>query len=145
MGDNNVGPAGPLEEDAWPAEYKRFSFKTNYVPGNLISATIPYRSQIDGYVTGWIDFNVNGVFDPDEKIEVFAPATGNVLGSVLVEWVIPGTRKPYSTFVRLRLSEIPNVGPNDFLNTGEVEDHKIYILGPTMTNPMLPSKAMDMN
>lgn len=143
MGDDNVGPAGSNEEDAWPEEYKRFSFKSNYMPGNVISASIPYKSRTDGYIAGWIDFNLNGVFDPGEKQEVPAPATGNAMGSVVLTWTVPGTRKPYSTYVRLRLSELPNMTPVEFLNTGEVEDHRIYILSPAFTNPMIHSKAKE--
>ena len=143
MGDDNNGLAGPLEEDAWPEEYKRFSYKVNYIPGNVISANIPYKSETDGYIAGWIDFNANGVFDPGEKREVFAPATGNAMGTVLLEWTIPGTRKPYSTYVRLRLSELPNMTPTQFLNTGEVEDHRIYVLSPAVTNPMIHSRAKE--
>ena len=131
------------EEDAWPEEYKRFSYKVLYKPGNLISANIPYRSETAGHIAGWIDFNLNGVFDEDEKVEVPAPATGTAMGSVLLEWTIPGTRKPYSTYVRLRLSEFPNMTPDSFLNTGEVEDHRIYILGPAVTNPMIHSRAKE--
>ncbi len=145
MGDDNNGPAGANEEDAWPTIYKRFSFKVNYLPGNLISATIPYKSFSDGYIAGWVDFNLNGVFDPSEKQEIFAPSTGGAMGSIVLEWVIPGTRKPYSTFVRLRLSELPDILPGEIVNTGEVEDHKIYVLGPTLTNPMINSKAKDNN
>lgn len=144
-GDDNFGPAGPDEEDAWPTEYKRFSYKANYIPGNTISATIPYRSDSDGYIAGWIDFNLNGVFDPDEKQVVFAPTTGNTMGSIVLEWVVPGTRKPYSTFVRLRLSQLENITPGEFVNTGEVEDHKIYVLGPVVTNPMIHSKGKPTN
>ncbi|MEO8934833.1 MAG: GEVED domain-containing protein, partial [Xanthomarina sp.] len=143
LGDDNFGPAGNLEEDAWPAEYKRFSYKVQYMPGNIISANIPYKSKTDGYIAGWIDFNGNGVFDPDEKREAFAPATGAVMGTVNLEWIVPATRKPYNTFVRLRLSELPDMTPDSFLNTGEVEDHKIFILVPTVTNPMIHSKAKD--
>lgn len=143
MGDNNVGPAGLLEEDAWPEEYRRFSYKAHYMPGNVIEATIPYKSPTNGYIAGWIDFNLNGVFDPGEKVEVPAPATGNAMGSVVLNWTVPGTRKPYNTYVRLRISELPNMTPTSFLNTGEVEDHRIYILVPTATNPMIHSKARD--
>lgn len=143
MGDNNAGPAGPLEEDAWPVAYRRFSYKAHYMPGNVIEATIPYKSPTNGYIAGWIDFNLNGVFDPGEKVEVPAPATGNAMGSVVLNWTVPGTRKPYNTYVRLRISELPNMTPTSFLNTGEVEDHRIYILVPTATNPMIHSKARD--
>lgn len=143
MGDNNAGSAGLLEEDAWPIEYQRFSYKEHYMPGNVISATIPYRSYSNGYIAGWIDFNLNGIFDADEKQEVYAPNTGGAMSSVTLTWTVPGTRIAYNTYVRLRLSELPNMAPDSFLNTGEVEDHRIYVLIPTVTNPMIHSKAKD--
>lgn len=141
LGDDTNGSAGANEEDAWPAQYKRFSYKANYMPGNLITATIPYKSATDGYIAGWIDFDLDGEFDANEKQEVFAPATGGAAGNIVLEWQIPGFRRPYSTFVRLRISEQSNMGPEDLQNTGEVEDHKMFILGPAVTNPMLQSKA----
>ena len=141
LGDDDFGSAGLNEEDAWPAQYKRFSYKANYMPGNLITTNIPYKSDLDGYIAGWIDFDLDGEFDSSEKQEVFAPATGGVGGTVLLEWQIPTFRRPYSTFVRLRISEDSNIDPTQLVNTGEVEDHKMYILGPAVTNPMLHSKA----
>lgn len=140
LGDNNHGPAGILEEDAWPEEYKIFSHKV-YLPNSIITATIPYRSNDDGYISGWIDFDLSGTFDPSEKIEVFAPSTGGGMGSVVMEWIVPPSRVAYSTFVRLRLSEIPNISPTETVNTGEVEDHKMVILIPAVTNPMIHSKG----
>jgi len=141
LGDDTNGPAGTNEEDAWPAEYKRFSYKANYMPGNLITATIPYTAEADSYITGWIDFDLDGEFEANERQEVFAPATGGVGGTAILEWQIPGFRRPYSTFVRLRISKESNISSEQLVNTGEVEDHKMFILGPAVTNPMLQSKA----
>ncbi|MBA6154620.1 CshA/CshB family fibrillar adhesin-related protein [Gelidibacter maritimus] len=140
MGDNNHGTAGPLEEDAWPEALKTYSYKV-YVPNSLITATIPYRSHSDGYIAGWIDFDRSGTFDPSEKIEVFAPSTGGAMGSVVMEWTVPPSRVAYGTFIRLRLSETPNMGPTETVNTGEVEDHRLRILTPTVTNPMIHSRG----
>lgn len=144
MGDNNHGTAGPLEEDAWPEELKTYSYKV-YVPNSLITATIPYRSHSNGYITGWIDFDLNGTFDPSEKIEVPAPSTGGAMGSVVLEWTVPPSRIAYSTFIRLRLSETPNISPTETVNTGEVEDHKLHILIPAVTNPMIHSRGKNKN
>lgn len=146
MGDNNAGPAGPLEEDAWPEAYTRFSYKSHYMPGNKITASIRYKNPVSdtGYIAGWIDFNLNGKFDPDEKVEVAIQRTpGNSNRTATLEWIVPETRVPYSTYVRLRLSELPNMTPDGFYNTGEVEDHRIYIMVPTVTNPMIHSKVRD--
>ncbi|RXJ44306.1 CshA/CshB family fibrillar adhesin-related protein [Gelidibacter gilvus] len=140
MGDNNHGDAGTLEEDAWPEALKTYSYKV-YVPNSLITATIPYSSRRDGYIAGWIDFDRSGTFDPSEKIEIFAPSTGGLPGSVVMEWTVPPSRVAYGTFIRLRLSETPNISPTETVNTGEVEDHKLNILIPAVTNPMIHSRG----
>ena len=142
MGDNNHGLAGALEEDAWPAEYQSLSHKV-YLPNTEIKATIPYRSSTEVYITGWIDFDLNGTFDPSEKSEVLAPATSATGGSVVLKWTVPPTRIAYGTFVRLRLSETPNISPTETVNNGEVEDHRMRVLVPIVTNPMIHSRGKE--
>lgn len=140
MGDNNNGSAGVLEEDAWPAKYKSFSYKVMYKPGNRITATIPYTGTFNGYISGWIDFNQNGIFEDSERVTVNAPqGTGNVV----LDWQIPFSRIIRSTYVRLRYgrNQADLLSPVSATPGGEVEDHKIYIQGPTITNPMIPGKG----
>ncbi|WP_131535953.1 CshA/CshB family fibrillar adhesin-related protein [Pedobacter nototheniae] len=140
MGDNNNGSAGVNEEDAWPAKYKSFSYKANYMPGNIITATIPYKGSEDAYISGWIDFDQNGVFDDSERVTVAAPANQT---SVNLVWTVPYSRVIRSTYVRLRYGKNQSdlLSPTSATPGGEVEDHKIFIQGPAITNPMLPSKA----
>lgn len=141
-GDDTTGSAGLNEEDAWPEEYRRFSYKTHYMPGNTIAAKIPYKNGVVGdKISGWIDFNLNGKFDDDERQTATITSAGN--NSVMLTWRVPGTRKPYSTYVRLRYFD-KNEDERDAVsiaNYGEVEDHRIYILTPTVTNPMIHSRG----
>lgn len=145
LGDDNTPVENVLmnEEDAWPVQYRRFSYKAHYMPGNNIVATIPYKgAKVGSKISGWIDFNLNGKFDSDERVTATVGGNGN--GSVVLKWTVPSVRRPYSTYVRLRyfdVSESDATSPTSNVNFGEVEDHRIYILGPTLTNPMLPSKA----
>lgn len=141
-GDDNSGLAGPNEEDAWPEEYKRFSYKANYMPGNIIKATIDYNNgEVGDRISGWIDFDLNGVFDESERISAEITSAGK--GSVTLEWEVPETRVPYNTYVRLRYfdSAEDHTSPTSSVNYGEVEDHRMYILTPARTNPMLPGKS----
>lgn len=140
MGDNNNGPAGVLEEDAWPNLYKSFSYKAHYMPGNFISATIPYKGTFNGYISGWIDFNQNGTFDDNERVTVAAPQSGT---SVVLIWTVPFSRIIRSTYVRLRYGRnyTDLLSPISATPGGEVEDHKIYIQGPAIANPSLPTKG----
>lgn len=145
LGDDE-SPQGSIllnEEDAWPEKYKRFSYKLHYMPGNLIEAEIPYKAaKIGSRVAGWIDFDLNGRFDSDELAEEEITVGGN--GTVVLKWKVPSFRKPYSTYVRLRyfdVSEKDTKSPIDNVNFGEVEDHRMHILGPSITNPTMPAKA----
>ena len=140
-GDDNTGIAGPNEEDAWPVHLRRFSHKLFYKKGDKIEADITYSAFRDGYISGWIDFNQNGKFDEEERITVKADKADK--GTVKMIWSVPNNRVIRSTYVRLRFgyNEIEVRVPSGIATGGEVEDHKIYILGPARTNSSLPSKS----
>lgn len=138
LGDDNSGEAGPDEEDAWPEMYRRFSYKAHYLPGNEIQAEIAYNNgEVGDRVSGWIDFDLNGTFDESERQTAQITAVGN--GTVTLTWTVPPTRRVYSTYVRLRYFDVAedHTSPDSPVNFGEVEDHRMYILGPGVTNPML--------
>ena len=140
-GDDNSGSAGSSEEDAWPVKYKQFADKEFYKPGDKITAVIPYKKALkDDIISGWIDFNLNGTFDESERVTKIITADGD--GNVTLEWTVPTTRVAYSTYVRLRYFGRNQDATSPIGNAlnGEVEDHRIYILTPSMTNPALPSK-----
>lgn len=144
LGDDKSPTASLLsnEEDAWPEEYKRFSYKQYYMPGNEITAKIPYKgAKVGSKVAGWIDFDLNGKFDDNEMAMADIQSDGD--GEAVLKWIVPALRRPYSTYVRLRyfdVSEKEARSPVDNVNFGEVEDHRIYILGPSIVNPTIPSK-----
>lgn len=139
-GDDNTGTAGPNEEDAWPEALRRFSHKLFYKKGDKIVAEIAYSAFRDGYISGWIDFNQNGVFDDNERVSVAAPANKK---KVTMIWTVPESRVIRSTYVRLRFgyNESEVKVPTGIATGGEIEDHKIYILGPARTNSSLPNKS----
>lgn len=139
--DELTGTAGPKEEDAWPAELKRFSHKLFYKKGDKITAKIAYHASRAGYISGWIDFNQNGKFDDNERVTVSVIKADK--GSVTMTWTVPENRIVRSTYVRLRFgyNESEVKSPVGVATGGEIEDHKIYILGPTVTNPMLKDGA----
>lgn len=145
-GDDDSGTAGENEEDAWPVELRRFSYKTNYMPGDTISAKIKFKNGSKGdHISGWIDFDLNGLFDESEIATAKISATdidSNGNGTVRLSWIVPNTRIPYNTYVRLRYFDAAEdyKSPTSNVNYGEVEDHRMYILTPARINPMLPSK-----
>ena len=144
-GDDNSGPAGENEEDAWPEELRRFSYNSNYMPGDEIIAEIKFKNgEVGDRISGWIDFDLNGTFDESERetAEIIA-VDSNGDGYVTLKWIVPETRVPYTTYVRLRYFDSAEDydSPTNNVNYGEVEDHRMYILSPAGLNPMLPSKS----
>lgn len=142
LGDDKSGTAGINEEDAWPKMYQRFGDTEHYKPGDKIIADIPYNGGLIGdKISGWIDFDLNGTFDEGERATATISAIGE--GSVSLVWTVPPTRKPYSTYVRLRYFDKNEDATRPTGNAihGEVEDHRIYILSPGVTNPLLMNKS----
>ncbi|WP_394346872.1 GEVED domain-containing protein [Pedobacter nototheniae] len=49
-------------------------------------------------MSGWIDFDQNGIFDDSERVTVSAPANQT---SVDLTWIIPANRVNKNTYVRV--------------------------------------------
>lgn len=128
-GDDNSG-TNINEEDAWPLDKK---YIHNILPGRNVEVSIPYVSYGQTYLSGWIDFNHNGVFDSNEKASVSFNGTG--AGNATLVWTAPTDFIKGKTFVRLRLSSsLTDVNlPTGIAVDGEVEDHEIYIDDPKFT------------
>lgn len=143
LGDDTSGNGGTNEEDAWPQKYKRFSYKVNYTPGNQINTNIPFKNGVVGdYISGWIDFNLDGEFEESERQSKRITRENINNGYVNLIWTVPETRVVKSTYVRLRYfdSKEDFTSSNNSVNFGEVEDHKMIILIPKSTNIMLQNK-----
>lgn len=142
LGDDETGTGSENEEDAWPLEYKSFSYKVNYTPGNKINVNIPFKNGVVGdRISGWIDFDQNGVFDAYERQSKELNNGDLNKGYVSLTWTVPATRVVRSTYVRLRYfdSKEDHTSPTESVNFGEIEDHRMIILVPKFTNPMLQS------
>ncbi|WP_308873453.1 GEVED domain-containing protein [Thiothrix subterranea] len=82
-----------------------------------------------GKLYGWIDFDGNGVFNPDEAASVNVP--NNTNGNVTLTWnSIPTDIKLGTTFIRLRLTTdaaVTTSTPANNASNGEVEDYPIAV------------------
>ena len=128
-GDDSSG-TNPNEEDAWPLDKK---YIHNILPGREVVVTVPYVSYGQTYLSGWIDFNHNGIFDAHEKASVTVNGTG--AGNATLVWTAPADFIKGKTFARLRFSSsLQDVEfPTGIAVDGEVEDHEIYIDDPKFT------------
>lgn len=86
-------------------------------------------------VAGWIDFNGNGAFDVGERSAIASCGSGS--SSVNLTWTIPapGTVPQSTSHMRLRIAanaaELANA--SGIATSGEAEDYRIVISGPTLT------------
>lgn len=125
-GDDTSG-SNANEEDAWPNDKK---YIYNILPGREVVISVPYVSYGQTYLSGWIDFNHNGVFDANEKASVSVNGTG--AGNATLVWIAPDDFVKGKTFARLRLSSSRSDVelPTGIAVDGEVEDHEIFIDDP---------------
>ncbi|WP_372474418.1 CshA/CshB family fibrillar adhesin-related protein [Capnocytophaga sp. ARDL2] len=140
MGDNITGSAGIKEEDAWPENFIRISNNQIRAWNNQIIVNIPFKNgEINDYISGWIDFNLNGVFDESERQTKQLTYQDINNGFVTLSWTIPSSVKPKTTYTRLRYfsKNETYTSPTAPANFGEVEDHKIFFVYPQNTNPAL--------
>lgn len=131
-GDNLTGPAGPNEEDAWPADLKNV-MNSDVIAGKTISAQIPYqKAQSGDYIYGWIDFNGNGEFDNNSDEMKFATINSNGNGSINLTWTIPNNvdLSKGKFYIRLRFFDkdvpVEQRISTGIVNLGEVEDHVMH-------------------
>ena len=87
-----------------------------------------------GTVTGWIDFNGDGQFQPGPESIGAQQITlaGGTVGQVQLAFTIPATAKIGATYARFRLyaddmNPNPTLSPTGYGQAGEVEDHRVEI------------------
>ncbi|MEV0391022.1 GEVED domain-containing protein [Nonomuraea sp. NPDC050643] len=95
--------------------------------GRTCALKIPVRAGSPSDVTGWIDFDHDGRFDPAERatVQVAKSAT-----TAKLSWTIPQPLRTGATWMRLRLTARAKaaVSPTGWADSGEVEDHRIQLV-----------------
>jgi cysteine-rich repeat protein len=100
-----------------------------------VSLTVPcndnyYGTIVGGTVHGFIDFNLNGTFEPEERAS--APCndpSATTTGSAQLTWTTPTWNGQGFSVLRLRICDSENdcSAPTGLMISGEVEDHLIHI------------------
>ncbi|WP_425814281.1 CshA/CshB family fibrillar adhesin-related protein [Luteimicrobium sp. DT211] len=99
--------------------------------GDTVTQDVVCRSDADdpGYVTGWIDWNANGAFDPGEASDTVACSGG----SATLSWTVPDdavdSPADHATFLRLRIApdQADSANATGIVQGGEVEDHRVVV------------------
>ncbi len=101
------------------------------VPGRTTTAQQTVACTGSGYVRGWLDWDINGVFDNDE-VSAAVACQG---GQATLIWNVPSDATPGDSYLRLRAASSSN--ELDYATgitvTGEVEDYGIKITAPALT------------
>ena len=141
--NNNLMLLGPLdcsaEEDGQPSDLADGDAGETAVgfPVRLTTKKTAYSVQVNvlnrsgenGMLSGWIDFNRNGKFDPNERAQaIIAADTRNVI----LSWSGLSGLTEGRTYARFRVAckadEVAN--PTGFANSGSVEDYTLLIEPP---------------
>lgn len=123
-------------------------FLNDLVPGG--DARVELTTVNGGTVNAWIDFNGDGVWDPQSE----AVVAGRQLspGTTVVNFPVPEDAKvdpENPTFSRWRITTdtsilLPTGGaPDGFIPNGEVEDHSVFIVNPTVRGDFNGDRRVD--
>ena len=107
------------------------------------SATVAVNvpSGTSAYLSGWIDYNHDGVFASTERIANALPVNA---GNTTLSFIVSNTSFIGTTYARFRLSSSPSAiaTPTGAAPDGEVEDYAITIVGNPYKNP---TNGLDVN
>jgi len=98
-------------------------FSTPLLPGE--QATIQVTASDVGLLDAWIDFDDDGEFDSDEKLQ--GDTIALMAGANQITFVVPEDAVAGSTYARFRFSRQGDLDPNGFAADGEVEDYTVVI------------------
>ncbi|USD67858.1 LruC domain-containing protein [Vibrio sp. SCSIO 43136] len=112
-------------------------FVTAIEPG--LDAIVTVHASTSGYLSAWIDWNQDGVFDPtNEKIfdDLLLSQGQNILPFNADINAVAG-----STWSRFRFSQQTGLAPTGGATSGEVEDHALTITAANTTVRHFPSES----
>ena len=129
----NIGDPCPVDGD----DENGIDFTTPMIPGYqaCIKVNVMNMTGSPAVLQGWIDFNGNGTFEPNEQLTTgdFAPSGANVpnggLSNVTLCFDVPtgATFQGGAAFSRFRLSPMGGLTPFGGGVDGEVEDYKLTL------------------
>ena len=132
------------------------SFVVSFSGGTAAQGSVTVESTGVGFVSAWIDFNLDGVWDgpgaadDGERILNDAPV---VAGSNQLMFPIPNGLSNGITYGRFRIAPLPDVAdvPTGLVQDGEVEDYPVStfavvlpgatVLGVSVFNPPVPTRT----
>ncbi|MEZ6060684.1 MAG: GEVED domain-containing protein [Planctomycetaceae bacterium] len=121
--------------------------RLNLIAGQsaVISLKVTNGTGRNATLTGWIDFNGNGVFGELNEVASLVVPSGASDATVALVFTAPPNVSANNTFARFRIStDVAGAAPVGFASDGEVEDYAVTITHPdsTVTLPRLQWPAV---
>ena len=129
-----LGAGATIDVDGQPSALADADLEDDGVaigPSSLQAAPLPIGETVTidistatdaGFVSGWIDWDANGVFDPSEQVAVDSSPTG---GAVVATASVPASAPVGTSFARFRIAGRVGTGPTGLFSYGEVEDYLV--------------------
>lgn len=103
-----------------------------------LQAVIEVVASKEGYLNAWLDSNLSGTFDDDERVidsRFVQSGTNKIVFSV------PANAQAGGSWMRFRLSNESSLGPLGGTVDGEVEDYPVSIVGSGVSSEFYPSSS----
>ena len=132
--------SGVQEDDEDGVTIGKIFVPAQAAPNYLIPLQVV--ASADGMLDAWIDFNGNGVFNPEEKLfggSILVTAGVNLLTINPADYTNNVAFTPGQTYARFRISAAGGLFPTGLGVGGEVEDYHLRILSntaPSIANPV---------
>ena len=115
--------------------YNGTALNTNVAAGSSQTMTLAFGytgTVYTEYVSVFVDWNQNGIFETAERMDYGSAATAGLLTST---WTVPATAKNGTTRLRVVLSDNAATPACGTYSYGETEDYSITVMGGTMAAP----------
>jgi len=129
----------PLTDDASDEsdDDDGISFPTGFEIGET-AIVIADVTGSGGYLNGWIDFDRDGTFQPDEQIATDLPVAEGISN---IQVSVPIWSSIGDTWARFRVSTLTGIGPTGGVSNGEVEDYPLTITESGVTMSYYPGAS----
>ncbi len=129
-GDDNTAT---LDEDG---PQSILNFDTGSTPS--VQVLVTNQTGLPATLSGWIDYNGDGVFDTVTEGSTANVATGAMTSIVTLTFPVMPASPSSVTFLRLRLStDVIALTPLGLASNGEIEDHRVTLNGDLSGDPQL--------
>lgn len=119
--ESDAIPSGAADGDGGDEDGVMFG---NVAPGSLAGVNLSLENSAAAKVDAWVDFDADGIWQPDEQIFDDAALTA---GLQTLNFSVPQDAVTGEVIARVRVSSVGVDGPNGFAFDGEVEDYPLVI------------------